>query len=83
MIVERIVAGLAVVEGDDGTFEVPASWLPSAASEGSALRIEVRRDGETSRVVLALDPEWQAARESEIRRLRDSIPEGPGGDVTL
>lgn len=83
LIVDRIEESRAVIEGDDGTFEVPASWLPASAREGSVLGVDVRREGDVSRVVFSLDAEGQAAREAEMRRLRDSIPEGPDGDIAL
>jgi hypothetical protein len=82
-IVERIEDGVAVLEGEAGSVEVPAAWLPRGAREGSVLRAELMRDDDASRLILTLDREGQAAREAEIRRLRESIPEGPGGDVTL
>jgi hypothetical protein len=82
-IVERIENGVVVLEGDHGTVEVPAAWLPRGAREGSVLQVQVERGDDAARLVLALDPEGQAAREAEIRRLRASIPEGPGGDVVL
>jgi hypothetical protein len=83
LIVERIEEGIAVLEGEAGSVEVPAAWLPRGAREGSMLLAELNRDDDASRLVLTLDREGQAAREAEIRRLRESIPEGPGGDVTL
>jgi hypothetical protein len=83
MIVDRIEDGFAVLEGDDGALEVPAAWLPTGAREGSVLKIEVERQGQRSRLTLTLDPEGQAARETDLRRLRDSVPEGPGGDIAL
>jgi hypothetical protein len=82
-IVERIEDGIAILEGEAGSAEVPAAWLPRGAREGSVLRAELKRDDDASRLVLTLDREGQAAREAEIRRLRESIPEGPAGDVTL
>lgn len=83
LIVDRIEDGRAVIEGDDGAFEVPASWLPASVREGSVLRADVHHEGDVSRVVFSLDAEGQAAREAEIRRLRDSIPEVPDGDIAL
>jgi hypothetical protein len=82
-IVERIEDGIAVLEGESGPVEVPAAWLPRGAREGSVLLAELKRDNHASRLVLTLDREGQAVREAEIRRLRESLPEGPDGDVTL
>jgi hypothetical protein len=83
MVVDRIEDGIAVLEAESGSLEVPAIWLPAGAGEGSVLRVEVERDGVSSRVILTLDAEGLAEREAEIRRLRESIPEGPGGDLAL
>lgn len=83
LVVDRIDDGVAVLEGDDGTVDVPASWLPAGAREGSVLRVEIARDDVASRLVLTLDPGARAAREAEARELRESIPEGPDGDITL
>lgn len=83
LVVDRIESGIAVLEGDGASMDVPASWLPTGAREGSVLRVEVARERDSSRLVVTLDPDAQAAREAEIRELRDSIPEGPGGDITL
>lgn len=82
-IVDRIEDDLAVLEGPDATLELPASWLPAGAGEGDVLRVEVGRDGASSRVDLRLDPDARAAREAELRDLRESIPEGPAGDLSL
>lgn len=83
VIVDRIENGVAVLEAEGTPMDVPASWLPAGAREGSVLRVEVTGEGDSSRVVFMLDPEARAAREAEIRELRDSIPEGPGGDIAL
>jgi hypothetical protein len=83
MIVDRIEDGIAVLEGESGWLEVPVGWLPAGAREGSVLRVAVEADGDSSRVSLTLDAEAMAEREAEIRRLRESIPEGPGGDIAL
>lgn len=83
LIVDRVEGRLAVLEGDHGSMDVPMEWLPAGAGEGSILRIVVSQDGDESRVVLTLDREARAAREAEIERLRDSIPDGPDGDITL
>jgi hypothetical protein len=83
MIVDRIEDGVATLEDDLGWLDVPDGWLPAGATEGSVLRVEVERDGDSSRVTLTLDAAAQAEREAEMRRLRESIPEGPEGDLEL
>lgn len=83
LVVDRIEDGVASLEGDSGAIDVPASWLPAGAREGSVLRVEASREADTSRLVLTLDAEARAAREAEVRELRESIPEGPDGDIAL
>jgi len=83
VIVDRVEDGTAVVEIEGRAFEVPGAWLPIRAREGTVLRIEIRREGDATHIVLAPDPEGQAAREAEIRRIRDGLPEGPDGDIVL
>lgn len=83
VIVDRIEDGVAVLESAAGTLDVPSSWLPDGAVEGSVLRLEIRRDDGSSHITLALDPGGQAERQDELERLRAAIPEGPGGDITL
>ena len=83
LIVDRIEDGIAVLEGDHGLFELPAAWLPEGAGEGAVVQVEVTREVGSSRVALTLDRDARAAREAELRRLRDTIPEGPSGDLAL
>jgi hypothetical protein len=83
MIVDRIEGSLAVVEVDGGTVDLPAAWLPAGAAEGSVLRVEVEQDSGASRVTITLDSAATEDRIEAMRRLRDSIEEGPSGDLTL
>jgi hypothetical protein len=83
MIVDRIEGSLAVVEMENRTVDLPSAWLPSGAGEGSVLRLEVERHAQTSRVTLTLDAAATADRMEAMHRLRDSIEEGPSGDITL
>lgn len=82
-IVDRIEDGIAVLEGLDRSLDVPASWLPAGAREGSVLRIEVASEDSSSRLSINLDLDAREAREAELRELRKSIPEGPDGDLAL
>lgn len=83
MIVDRIEGSIAVVELEDGTVDLPTAWLPAGAAEGSVLSLEVERHVDTSRVTITLDSAATADRTDAMRRLRDSIEEGPSGDITL
>lgn len=83
VVVDRIEGGIAVLEVDGGTIEVPAPWLPAGAREGSILRVAATGEANVSRIVLTLDAEARAAREADIQQLRESISEGPDGDIAL
>lgn len=83
-IVDRIEDGVAVIETEDGAqWQLPPGWLPADAREGSVLVVDVRVGRDQVEVSLRLDARAQAAREAKLRALRDSIPEGPSGDITL
>ena len=75
----------AVLEDEDAkTFLVPRRWLPTEAREGDVV-IETQQapDADTVSVRLDLDP---AAREEclkKMERLREQLPHGPKGDVSL
>ena len=83
MIVDRIEGSLAVVEIEGGSVDLPTAWLPVGAGEGSVLRVEVEQDSGASRVTITLDSAATEDRLKAMRRLRDSIEEGPSGDITL
>ncbi len=75
----------AVLEDDDArTFNIPRAWLPSTAREGDVVRCVQRDDAAGSRSVsFALDSAARAEQLSRARQLRDRLPRGPKGDVTL
>jgi len=85
LVVDRVEdGGWAVVEWPDGvTFELPAGWLPAGVRDGDVLAVEVHGTEDEARVTLRLDPEARAARLDEARRLRESLPKGPEGDLDL
>jgi ParB-like chromosome segregation protein Spo0J len=83
LIVERIEDRVAVLEGEDHLFELPVECLPVGTREGAVLRLEIRHGQARTEFTLAIDAEAQRAREQEIRKLRDSIPQAADGDITL
>jgi hypothetical protein len=83
-IIDRIEDGFATLEGPDGAFlALPEPWLPEGAREGDVLEIATRRAAGESTLTLSLDEEARGKRAEELRRLRDTLPRGPGGDISL
>lgn len=68
--------GWAVLEDPDGkTFDIPATWLPGEASEGSVLMLERSGGADSCALRFTLDrSEEEARRErvgSKLARLRE------------
>jgi hypothetical protein len=75
----------AVLEDEQAkTFLVPRRWLPTQAREGD-LVIEAAQapNAETTSLRLELDPEGRDERMEDARRLRQRLPSGPKGDISL
>ena len=70
-------------DGASRTFQVPRSWLPSNAREGSVLKVDadLQADGSTIRIVV--DADATASRTRKADELRQGLPRGPRGDVAL
>jgi len=75
--------GWAVLEGEGTRLTVPRGWLPSAAREGDVLRVTVDDESGVKAVRFEIDPAARDERLEEARRLRDRIPPGPKGDISL
>lgn len=72
-ILDRVVDGLATLEAEDGTtITVPSPQLPAGAKEGDVLTAH-----------LTVDPHATARRRREVEALRNALPRGPSGDLTL
>jgi hypothetical protein len=83
-IIDRIEDGFATLEGPDGaSLALPERWLPAGAREGDVLQIATRRAGRESTLTLSLDEDARQKRAEELRGLRDTLPRGPGGDISL
>ena len=66
------------------TFTIPRAWLPSTAREGDVVRCVLLDDAAGSRSVLfELDSAARAEQLARARELRDQLPRGPKGDVSL
>lgn len=62
---------------------VPRNWLPVDVREGDVIDASVApRPGATS-VVFELDPKKREERLNDARKLRDRLPAGPKGDLSL
>ena len=75
----------AVLEDEQGkTFLVPRRWLPTDAREGDVVNeVEQAPDADTVSLRLDLDPKAREERLANLKRLRDQLPRGPKGDVSL
>jgi hypothetical protein len=75
----------AVLEDDQArTFRLPRQWLPSEAKEGDIVRVvEYGATAATRRLELALDSDAREERLDRARKLRNQLPRGPKGDVSL
>ncbi len=75
----------AVLEDDQArTFRIPRHWLPPGAREGDVLTVSTDA-AESGACVLRfeLDPAGREERLDQARRLREQLPRGPKGDVSL
>lgn len=84
-IIDRYEDGdWAVLEREDGmAFHVPSLWLPDAAGEGDVLRLTTESGGEESSLSFLVDRKASQQRREDIKKLRDSLLKGPGGDIEL
>ena len=75
----------AVLEDEQGkTFLVPRRWLPAQAREGDVVNeTEQAPDADTVSLRLELDPNARDERQANAKRLRDRLPPGPKGDISL
>jgi len=83
--IDRLEADWAVLEDEQGrTFSIPRSWLPADAGEGSVLKaFDDVVDGAAKVLRFELDPTARDERLKEARSLREQLPRGPKGDVSL
>ena len=78
-------AAWAVLEDEDAkTFLVPRRWLPTHARKGAVV-IEAAQapDADTVSLRLELDPKGRDERLAEAKRLREQLPAGPKGDISI
>lgn len=75
----------AVLEDEQGrTFLVPRRWLPAHARESDVVNeAEQAADADTVSLRLDLDPKAREERLANLERLREQLPRGPKGDVSL
>jgi len=75
----------AVLEDERAqTFRIPRQWLPKEAREGDVLSAADERSADGAQSVqFELDPTTRDERLAETRRLRDQLPRGPKGDISL
>ena len=74
-----------VLEDDRAqTFRIPRHWVPAGAREGDLLNASGERgDPAVQSLRFELDPAAREHRRAEADRLRDQLPRGPKGDISL
>ena len=75
----------AVLEDERArTFTVPRKWLPSEAREGDVLSASEQDAGDQmTSLRFELDLVAREERLEKARRLREELPRGPKGNITL
>ena len=75
----------AVLEDERAvTFRVPRRWVPAEAQEGDVLNaFEGDVTPAAQSLHLEIDPKGRKERDAEAKRLRNELPRGPKGDVSL
>lgn len=85
-VIDGLDAGIVRLESDDGRiWHLPAALLPDAAREGDVVAFTrfARADAQAVAWLLEVDHAATTARREALRRLRNTLPEGPTGDITL
>jgi DUF3006 family protein len=65
------------------TFQIPRTWLPADAREGDVVNASTEQGRPISTVRLELDSAARERQEARVRDLRERLPRGPKGDVSL
>jgi hypothetical protein len=86
-VVDRFDAPDRIVLEDDEarTFTVPRPWLPANTREGDVISVHVdaATTAAASELRLTVDADETARRLREAGKLRQQLPRGPKGDVSL
>jgi hypothetical protein len=61
-IIDRFEGDMAIIEYQDGTFDLPRSLLPPEAQEGDVLQF-----------IISIDEEETAEQETKIEHLMDDV----------
>ena len=74
-----------VLEDDHArTFRIPRHWAPVEAREGDVLNTSDEQIAPAVRSVrVAVDPTGRDQRLADAKRLREQLPRGPKGDLSL
>lgn len=73
-----------MLENEQGrTFDIPRAWVPQGARDGTVLTAATSVETATTPVHFKIDAAATAERVEHVRRLREQLPKGPKGDVSL
>jgi hypothetical protein len=75
----------AVLEDKDATtFQVPRAWLPDGLREGDVLSVSTETTEPGAALLrFVLDVAARAEQLEQTRKLRERLPRGPKGDLSL
>lgn len=62
---------------------VPRSWLPVDVREGDVINASVAAGSAATSLVFELNPKKREERLRDVRKLREGLPSGPKGDLSL
>jgi hypothetical protein len=84
-VIDRIENGWAALEDENAiVFNVPVSWLPPEAREGDVVKASTEDPTSGTRTLrFTLDPAARSDQQKKARELRESLRQGPKGDVAL
>jgi len=83
-VLDGISGAWARIESATGVaVQLPATWLPSDAREGSVLRVEHEPEGPRRTITIEVDAAATAERRANAKGLRDRLPRAPAGDLDL
>lgn len=84
--IDRFESDEWVVLEDDRaqTFRIPRQWVPAGAREGDVLNASGEpADAAVRSLRFEVDAAARQQRRDEADRLRDQLPRGPKGDISL
>jgi hypothetical protein len=84
--IDRFEDDWVVLETDAAyNIRIPRAWAPAGAKEGDVITVDLDRSQNSTATALtiAIDSEASEKRLRDVEALRQRLPRGPKGDVSL